>query len=52
MSAPLEQLIAEREPTLESLLHERDPWPRLYTALSTMLEQKLQRLIRERDGQR
>ena len=44
----LHRLTAEREPSLEQLLRERDP--RFYTAMGEMFERQIHKLVRERDG--
>jgi hypothetical protein len=40
----------EREPSLDQLLRERDPWPDFYTPLSTMFEAQVRKLVDERNG--
>jgi hypothetical protein len=40
----------EREPSWETLLNERDPWPELYTPLTEYTAERIANLVRERNG--
>jgi hypothetical protein len=43
-------LVAEREPSLEKLIAERDPDPEFYAPLSTLLEENIRGLVRDWNG--
>lgn len=43
-------LVAEREPSLDKLIAERDPDPAFYTPLSTLLEENIRGLVRDWNG--
>jgi hypothetical protein len=40
----------ERNPSWETLLNERDPWPELYTPLTEYTAERIRHLVRERNG--
>jgi hypothetical protein len=46
----LQRLIAERNPSLQDLLLERDPYPEFYTPLAVMFEDNVRGLVHDWNG--